>query len=109
ETYRYLTEKLNNLGIVYIHLIDTAAPDGTEATIALIQAIRDKFSNTLILSNKYTAERAEKDLQNGLANLIAFGSPFIANPDLVERLRTRSELSPLDPSTLYAGGENGYV
>ncbi|GAB3249240.1 alkene reductase [Larkinella harenae] len=109
ETYTYLAEKLNNIGIVYIHLVDTAAPNGTETTRPLIKTIREKFSNTLILNNKYSAERAEEDLQSGLADLIAFGSPFIANPDLVERLRTGTELAQLDAATLYAGGEKGFI
>lgn len=109
ETYTYLAEKLNDLGIVYIHLVDTAAPEGTETTRPLIKTIREKFSNALILNNKYTADRAEEDLQSGLADLIAFGAPFIANPDLVERLSTGAELAQFDPATLYAGGEKGFA
>lgn len=109
ETYTYLAEKLNNLGIVYLHLVDTAGLDGAETTRPLIKTIRETFSNTLILNNQYTAERAEKDLQSGLADLIAFGAPFIANPDLVERLSTGAELAQSDPSTYFAGGEKGFV
>ncbi|RAK02628.1 N-ethylmaleimide reductase [Larkinella arboricola] len=109
ETYTYLAEKLNDLGIAYLHLIDTAAPDGAETTRPLIKTIREKFSNTLILNNKYTVDRAEEDLQSGLADLIAFGAPFIANPDLVERLSTGAELAQFDAATLYAGGEKGFA
>ncbi|MGA0557590.1 alkene reductase [Larkinella sp. VNQ87] len=109
ETYIYLAEKLNSLGLVYIHLVDTAAPNGEETTRPLIQTIRSKFSNTLILNNQYTAEKGEADLQSGLADLIAFGSPFVSNPDLVERLSTGAELAPADPATFFAGGEKGFI
>lgn len=109
EMYTYLAEKLNDIGIVYLHLVDTAAPDGAETTRPLIKTIREKFSNTIILNSKYTAELAEEDLQSGLANLIAFGSAFIANPDLVERLSTGAELASPDPATFFAGGEKGFI
>jgi N-ethylmaleimide reductase len=109
ETYTYLAEKLNDIGIAYIHLVDTAAPDGAETTRPLIKIIREKFSNTLILNHKYTAEKAESDLQTSLGDLIAFGSPFIANPDLVERLSTGAELAQPDPATFFVGGEKGFI
>ena len=109
ETYTYLAEKLNDLGVVYLHVINTAAPEGAETTLPLLKTIREKFSNTLILNNKYTAEQAEKDLQNGLGDLVAFGYAFIANPDLVERLSTGAELAQADPATFYAGGEKGFI
>ncbi|GAB3328419.1 alkene reductase [Larkinella ripae] len=109
ETYTYLAEKLNELGIVYLHLVDTAGLNGAETTRPLLKTIRGKFSNTLILNNQYNAERAETDLQSGLADLIAFGAPFIANPDLVERLSSGAELAQSDPATHFAGGEKGFV
>ncbi|MFC5410066.1 alkene reductase [Larkinella bovis] len=109
ETYTYLADKLNSLGLVYLHLVDTAAPDGAETTRPLIRTIREKFSNTLILNNKYDIVRATADLESGLADLIAFGSPFISNPDLVERLSTGAELAQPDPSTFFVGGEKGFI
>ena len=70
---------------------------------AIVEAIRDKYTGTLILSGGYDAERAEDALANGKADLVAFGRPFIANPDLVERLETGAELNQPDFSTfLYA-------
>ena len=110
DTYIYLAEKLNNLGILYIHLVDHSSMGAPEVPLDLKKSIRKIFKHTLILSGGYTAERAENDLQNGLADLITFGRPFINNPDLVERLKNNWPLSNyLDKSTFYTPGEKGYT
>ncbi|WP_128543155.1 alkene reductase [Larkinella soli] len=109
ETYTYLAEKLNDLGIVYIHLVDHSAMGAPAVAPSTVKAVRERFKNTLILSGNYNAERGEADLQSGLADLIAIGRPFISNPDLVERLATGTELAQPDPSTFYVGGEKGYI
>jgi len=62
-----------------------------------------------MLNNGYDRALAEQKLQSGEADLIAFGRPFISNPDLVERLRQNAPLAELDASRLYGGGEQGYV
>lgn len=110
ETYRYLAEKLNDLGILYIHLVDHSSMGAPEVPFEMKEAIRKRFQRTMILSGGYSVERAESDLQSGLANLIAFGKPFITNPDLVERFTNGSLLSTeLDKDTLYSPGEKGYT
>ena len=75
---------------------------------SVVNGIRERFKGTLILSGSYDVERAERALESGLANLVAFGRPFIANPDLVERLETGAALAQPDPATFYAPGSNGF-
>jgi len=71
--------------------------------------IREAFGGVVILSGGYDAERAEADLQAGKGALIAFGRPYLANPDLVERLRSGAAQNPPDYATLYTPGEVGYL
>lgn len=108
KIYHYVAEKLRD-HVVYVHLVDHESMGSPAVDPAIVTAIREKFTGTLILSGGYNAERAEADLASGKADLIAFGRPFIANPDLVERMKTGSELSDPDPSTFYTPGEKGYT
>ncbi|MEI6049746.1 MAG: alkene reductase [Bacteroidota bacterium] len=109
-TYKYLAEHLNKIGIGYIHLVDHSAMGSPEVPLELKKQIRNIFKNTLILSGGYEPERAETDLINGLGDLIAFGRPFINNPDLVERFRNSWPLSKdLDFNLFYSPGEKGYI
>jgi N-ethylmaleimide reductase len=108
-TYLYLAEKLNEIGIVYIHLVDHSSMGAPEVPLKIKQTIREKFRNSLILAGGYNKESAENDLQNGLADLIAFGKPFISNPDLVKRLENDWPLAKFDMSTFYTADEKGYT
>ena len=74
-----------------------------------VKKIRDNFKNTLILSGGYNRERAEKDLESGLADLIAFGKLFISNPDLVARLEQNADLADFDKNTFYSSDKKGYT
>jgi len=108
KNYAWLAGQLSSLGIVYLHLVDhssTGAPPVPEATKA---GIRAAFPRTLILSGGYDRSRAETDLGTGRADLVAFGRPFISNPDLVERMRTNAPLAQADPATFYTPGMAGY-
>ena len=110
DTYKYLAEKLNNLGIVYIHLVDHSSMGMPEVPMVIKTAIRNRLKRTLILSGGYTAERAEIDLESGFADLIAFGKPFINNPDLVERFANNwPVVTELDKDTFYSPGQKGYT
>jgi len=108
--YKYLAEQLNSTGIAYIHLIDNSAMGTPPVPVELKKGIRKIFKNTVILAGGYNMDKAEADLKSGLANLIAFGKPFINNPDLVERYKNDwpMALNP-DTSTFYIGGEKGYT
>ena len=68
------------------------------------------FKNTIILSGGYDKERAEADIQSGLGDLVAFGRPFINNPDLVERMKNDWALSTdLRMDLFYTADETGYT
>jgi N-ethylmaleimide reductase len=110
NTYKYLSEQLNRMEILYIHIVDHSSMGAPEVPIEIKKAIRKRFQGTIILSGGYTKERAESELQGGLADLIAFGKPFINNPDLVERFVNGWPLSKeLDMKTFYSPGEKGYT
>ncbi|MDD5186295.1 MAG: alkene reductase [Paludibacter sp.] len=110
ETYTYLAEELNKLGIVYLHLVDHSAMGAPEVPDEIKGIIRTRFKNTLILSGGYDKERAEADIETGKADLIAFGRPFINNPDLVERLENDWPLSQeLKMDLFYSADEKGYT
>ena len=110
ETYKYLAEKLNEKGIVYIHLVDHSAMGAPEVPVELKRDISKIFNNTLILSGGYTKESAEAELENGFADIVAFGRPFINNPDLAIRFANNWPLaSELDMNTFYTPGEKGYT
>jgi len=107
--YAWLASRLSDLGVVYLHLLDHSsmgAPPVPEATQA---GVRDACVGTLIRCGGYDPSRAEADLGAGRADLIAFGRPFIANPDLPDRLRTGVPLAEPDPSTFYTPGHAGYT
>jgi len=80
---------------------------------AVPQSIKDTFRKDfkggLILSGGYDLARAEADLAAGKADLIAFGRPILANPDLVERWKTGAPLNAPDPGTFYTPGPKGYT
>ncbi len=110
ETYTYLTEKLNKLGLVYLHLVDHSYMGAPKVPIEIKKIIRTRFKNTLILSGGYDKERAEADIESGMADLIAFGRPFINNPDLVERMKNNWPLSKeLKMDLFYTADEKGYT
>jgi N-ethylmaleimide reductase len=109
ETYAYLARELSQLGIAYLHLMNGGVPKIQAATRNLYATIRKAFSGPIILCGDYDRTRAEAELHSGLADLIAFGRPFVSNPDLTERLRTGAELAAPDPTTFFAGGEKGYL
>ena len=109
-TYDYLSKELNKLGINYIHLVDHSAMGAPAVPAEMKQTVRNNFTNTLILSGGYDKKRAEADIEAGIADLVAFGRPFINNPDLVERMRNDHPLSQdLKMDLFYTADEKGYT
>lgn len=109
ETYRYLAEKLNDIGLVYIHLVDHSSMGTPEVPDSIKSDIRDLYDGALILSGGYDLDRAQKDIQTGKADLVAFGRPFISNPDLVTRFKEGAELQDPNPDLFYTPGPEGYI
>lgn len=109
ETYKYLAEKLNELEILYIHVLDHSAGNSSPEINRVKEIIRSRFQNIMIFCGGFNKEKAENELNKGIADLIAFGIPFLTNPDLVERMRIGAELNQPDFSTFYTPGEKGYT
>ena len=109
ETYRYLAARLNDLQLLYVHLVDHSAMGAPAVPAEIKKAVRENFRGTLILSGGYDRERAEADLRGGRADLIAIGRPFIGNPDLPRRLERGWPLAAADQGTFYTPGGKGYT
>ncbi|WKL56729.1 alkene reductase [Asticcacaulis sp. ZE23SCel15] len=107
--FNYIVEELEELGIVYLHVVEGATGGPRDMAPFDYDALRKRFSKTYIANNGYTLELAETRLSEGKADLFAFGRPFISNPDLVERLKSGAPLAELNPATLYGGGAEGYT
>ncbi len=107
--YLRLVEELNALGLVYIHVVDHSSMGAPEVSPELKQKIRANFKGKYILSGGYDAARANADLDAQKGDLVAFGRPFISNPDLVSKLQSGAELTPPDMATFYTPGEKGYT
>ena len=107
-TYDYLSSELNKIGILYIHLLDGAAR-GKEEGLELIQKIRKNFEGIFILNSGYNAARATHAIETEGADLIAFGTSFLANPDLPYRLRNELELNAPNTATFYTADAVGYT
>ncbi|MEJ5901944.1 alkene reductase [Ochrobactrum teleogrylli] len=118
ETYVALAAELGKRGVAYVHVMDQSGqvklPYGerpaSDAIHGLMEQWRPLLPNTaLILAGGLDQARAQRLLDAGLIDLAAFGQPFIANPDLVERLRNNWPLAEPDRATYYGGGRAGYV
>ncbi|MBT8295319.1 MAG: alkene reductase [Gramella sp.] len=109
EQFLYLTDKLNQFGLTYIHLVDNSTLGSPEVETDLPEKIRKRFNGSLILNGGFTKENAEDRLQKNTADLISFGRSFIANPDLVYRFDNDLDLNEPDYDTFYSPGEKGYI
>ncbi|WP_458132108.1 alkene reductase [Pseudomonas sp. R3-41] len=107
--FDYLVDQLNALDIVYLHVVEGATGGPRDVAPFDFGSLRQRFRNTYIANNGYDLDLATARLVEDQADLIAFGRPFIGNPDLVERLKTGSPLSAFNPATLYGGGAAGYI
>jgi len=107
--YLKLVEALNELGLVYIHIVDHSSMGAPEVSPELKAKIRANFKGKYILSGGYDAVRANADLDAQKGDLVAFGRPFISNPDLVQKLKNGTILTAPDFSTFYTPGEKGYT
>lgn len=107
--YDYIVDQLDTLGIAYIHVVEGATGGPRDVAPFDYGSLRRRFSKTYIANNGFDLELATSHLADGKADLIAFGRPYIANPDLVERLQGGAPLATIDPATLYGGGAAGYT
>ncbi|MCX8941270.1 alkene reductase [Vibrio parahaemolyticus] len=103
------SKELQARDIAYMHLSEADWDDAPEIPDSFRHELRKVFKNTIIVAGRYNPERAEEVLSKGYADIVAFGRPFVSNPDLVYRLQNEKELADLDGATLFGGNEKGYI
>jgi N-ethylmaleimide reductase len=106
EITLYLAEELSKRNIAYIHIAEWP---GVTYSTEFRQQLRSKFNGTIIVCGGYTQETAQQTIDAGLIDAIAFGKPFISNPDLPERFALGAALAEADPSGFYGGDAKGYT
>ncbi len=115
STFGTIAQALSDFRFAYLHIVNPAAAaiEKGEAADAreqrMLTLIREKYRGTLIVAGGFDRDTAEAWLEQGKADLIAFGRKFIANPDLPDRFRAHLPLNRDDPTTYYGGGAKGYT
>lgn len=109
DSYSYLATKLGKLGIVYIHVVDHSSFGTPTVTESVKTKIQKSFGGTIIASGGFDKEKAESVLNENKGDLVAFGRPFISNPDLVYKFENDLQLTEPDYDTFYTPGEEGYL
>ncbi|PSR54711.1 alkene reductase [Adhaeribacter arboris] len=110
-TFEYIVNRLNEYNLAYLHLSEPFVPvDNVPYAVAEIaKHFRPLYKGTLIINKGFNQEKGNQIITESLADLVAFGVPFISNPDLPERFAQNADLATPDKNTFYAGGANGYV
>ncbi len=107
--YLTLVREVSPMGLLYLHVLDHSAMGAPAVPAAYKRALRAAFDGPFMLAGGFDAASAEAALQAGDADLIAFGRPMLANPDLVERMRRGAALNAPDMATFYTPGAAGYT
>ncbi|MGH6764535.1 MAG: alkene reductase [Bradyrhizobium sp.] len=107
--FDHIVDHLNAMKLVYIHVIEGATGGPRDIAPFDYGSLRQRFKGAYIANNGYDFELATRMLAANAADLIAFGKPFLANPDLVERLKRGAPLNMPDKATFYGGGAKGYT
>ncbi len=113
KTFGYLTEKLNKYDLAYLHIVEPLPghdmmdiQDGVERIAGDLKKL---YNGNFMINGGYDKQYGQDAIKNGAANLVSFGVPFIANPDLVERFEKDAALNEPDNDTFYGGGAEGYT
>jgi N-ethylmaleimide reductase len=109
KLFDYITDGLSAEKLVYLHVVEGATGGPRDNAPFDYASLRKRFKGTYIANNGFDLALAEKVLAANAADLIAFGKPFISNPDLVERLKSGAPLNEPDKATFYGGGAKGYT
>lgn len=104
-----LVKELSALGLAYLHVLDHSAMGAPAVPAPYMAQLKASFAGAFIAAGGFDHDAAEQALQEKRADLIAFGRPFLSNPDLVARMKKGAELAPPDMSTFYTPGPKGYT
>ena len=108
--FDHVVDRLSPLRLAYVHVVEGETGGARDSIAFDYDALRDRFEGTWMVNNGYDSQMAVNAVAGGRADLVSFGRLFIANPDLVRRLKEKAALNPLmDPSTFYGGGAHGYT
>lgn len=110
-TFEYIIKRLNDYNLAYIHLSEpfTDVSEVPFAVTEIAKHFRPMYNGTLIINTAFDQEKGNKVLEDGDADLVAYGKPYISNPDLIERFEKNLELAEWDQDTFYTGGAKGYT
>ncbi len=107
--YKALVEGLSGLGLLYIHVLDHSAMGAPAVPAEIKASLRKAFDGPFIAAGGFNHGSAEQVLADGQADLVAFGRPFLANPDLVARMKADAPMNALDMDSFYTPGAKGYT
>ena len=110
-TFEYIIKKLNDYNLAYIHLSEpfTDVSDIPYAVTEIAKHFRPLYNGTLMINGGFDQESGNAVIASGNADLVAFGKPYVSNPDLVERFENDIELAEWDKDTFYTPGMEGYT
>lgn len=110
-TFEYIIKKLNDYNLAYIHLSEpfTDVSDIPYAVTEIAKHFRPLYKGTLMINGGFDQDSGNKVIESGNADLVAYGKPFISNPDLVARFEHNLELADWDKDTFYTPGKKGYT
>ncbi len=111
ETFTVAAKELSLVGVAYLHIIESFSGDmlSVRPRYEISKLIREVFNGDLILNRGYTLESGNSAVQSGFASAVSFGTPFISNPDFVERLRNSIPMAVADRKKFYDGHDDGYI
>ncbi|AUC76561.1 alkene reductase [Olleya sp. Bg11-27] len=110
-TFEYIIKKLNDYNLAYVHLSEpfTDVSEVPFAVTEIAKHFRPLYNGTLMINTAFDKDKGNKVIEAGDADLVAYGKPFISNPDLVERFENNLELAAWDQETFYTTGVKGYT
>lgn len=110
-TFDYIIKRLNDYGLAYLHLSEpfTDVSQNKNAEPHIAKRYRPMYQGTLIINGGFDQEKGNRVIADGDADLVAYGVPYIANPDLVARFEQHAPLAESDKATYYVPGAHGYT
>ncbi len=106
--FNRVAEVLSAIGVVYLHVVEVSMAGDSDTAVDMSE-IRQRFAGAYIANGGYDKARGNKAISGGAADLVAFGVPFLANPDLPKRFELDAPLNAPDPDRFYGGSAEGYT